>query len=172
MSLATFQAKWIPLERMRPIGGFYECPALVGCCLAMSKALYRELRGFDRHMIEWGVEDVDMGLKAWLLGYAVLHDPRPVIGHRFVSDSDNFTIQADSVTANEIRTARKNFTDSVWRDWKRRAQRRHSKKAWAAAWDLYKSRSDTAEEERDYLLSRRIHHERWYAKRFGLRWPR
>lgn len=171
MSLATFRAGWIPLHKMRGVGVFYECPALVGCCLAMSKDLYRELRGFDRHMIEWGVEDVDMGLKAWLLGYAVLHDPAPVIGHRFVSESSNFTVQEVNVVANEIRTARKHFTEPLWREWKRRAQRRYSRKAWAAAWALFEGRRQSVEEERDYLFSRRIHHEKWYARRFGLRWP-
>ncbi|MBN1444063.1 MAG: glycosyltransferase [Planctomycetes bacterium] len=172
MSLATFSARWIPLERMRRVGPFFEVPALVGCCLAMSKELYGKLRGFDRHMIEWGVEDVDMGIKAWLLGHAVLHDPSPIIGHRFISASTSFTVHAESVVANEIRTARKNFTEPVWNEWLRRAERRHSKTTWAAAWALYQGQSRSADEERRYLMSERVHDEAWYARRFGLRWPR
>ena len=32
-------------------------------------------------MIEWGSEDTDFGLKAWLMGSLVLSDPKAVIGH-------------------------------------------------------------------------------------------
>lgn len=171
LSLATFSAKWIPLERMRSLGAFYECPALVGCCLAVSKSLYRRLRGFDRHMIEWGVEDVDLGLKAWLLGHAVLHDPTSMIGHRFSSDRTSFTVRGESVMANEIRTAYKNFSDPVWSEWRRRARRRHGRRLWESAWRLHEGRLASAQDERDYLHSRRIHEVAWYARRFGLRWP-
>jgi GT2 family glycosyltransferase len=172
MSLSTFHSKWLPLERLRRIGPLYECPALVGCCLAISKKLYLELRGFDPDMIEWGVEDVDLGLKAWFLGRSVLHDPYAMIGHRFRSAFSNFTVRSESILANEIRTARKNFSESLWREWRRRMRRRTSTRLWKKAWASFETRRTSAEEEREYLQARRVHSETWYAHRFGLKWPR
>jgi GT2 family glycosyltransferase len=171
LSLDTFDSNWIPLQRMRSLGELYECPSLVGCCLAISKELYLKLRGFDPHMIEWGIEDVDLGLKAWLLGHGILHDPCARIAHRFRSAVDTFTVRVESVVANQIRAARKNFAAPIWREWKGRMRNRCSEKRWSAAWELYESLRESAEKEREYLLSLRIHDEGWYARRFGLRWP-
>lgn len=171
MSLLTFGSSWLPLRRLRPVGELYECPALVGCCLAISKDLYLKLRGFDRKMIEWGVEDVDLGLKAWLLGHGILHNPHARIAHRFRTGFTNFTVRGESVIANQIRAARKNFSERLWREWRRRAERRISKHAWSKSWALFEARRESAEEEREYLQAKRIHSEAWYAERFGLRWP-
>ena len=64
-------------------GRYYESPALVGCCLAVSRSLYKKLGGFAPDMVEWWVEDIDLALCAWLIGHEVLHDPFAEIGHRF-----------------------------------------------------------------------------------------
>ena len=171
LSLLTFRSDWVPLRRLRTMGTLYECPALVGCCLAISKDLYAKLRGFDPHMIEWGTEDVDLGLKAWLLGHGIVHDPMATIGHRFRSGFTNYSVRSESVLANEIRCARKNLTESLWREWTRRARRRNSKGMWAGAWKLFESRRASAEREREYIAEHRVHDPGWYARRFGLRWP-
>ena len=97
-------------------GEFYESPALIGCALAISRALYEELLGFDTGMKEWGVEDLDFGLKAWLMGSMVLNDPKALIGHRFRRAFDNYTVGAVHPLANQLRMARKHFTESVWLD--------------------------------------------------------
>ena len=172
LSLLTFTSGWLPLWRLRRVGELYECPALVGCCLAVSKELYLKLLGFDPHMIEWGIEDVDLGLKAWLMGHGVLHNPHAVIAHRFRTGFTNFTVHGESVVANEIRAARKNFAEPLWREWKRRAEKRTPRTIWTKAWALFQGRQPSAERERDYLMARRVHSEEWYARRFGLRWPR
>jgi hypothetical protein len=49
----------------------------IGCAFAMARELYDKLHGFDPHMFVWGVEDVDLALRCWLLGHAILHDPEP-----------------------------------------------------------------------------------------------
>jgi len=63
------------------------------------------------------------------MGGRVLHDPVPVVGHRF-SDHWRGDPVPDSVfLANQIRMARKNFSDAVWFDWVDRASRRQLRKA-------------------------------------------
>ena len=50
----------------------------------MSRKLYERLRGVDRDMREWGSEDLDLGLKAWLMGHSILNDPYATVAHRFL----------------------------------------------------------------------------------------
>lgn len=171
MSLLTFGCGWIPLKRMRRCGSYFESPSLVGCCLAMSRELYLKLRGFDPDMREWGVEDVDLGLKAWLMGSAILNDPYAVIGHRFRSNFTNFSVTTESILVNQLRAARKNFSETTWRDWIRRFRARHPRK-WEVAWEIFSSSRASAERERKYLLQHRVHDEYWYAERFGIAWPK
>jgi glycosyltransferase involved in cell wall biosynthesis len=171
ISLLTFASAWVPAKKMRWRGAYLESPSLVGCCVAISRKLYLKLRGFDPHMHEWGVEDVDLGLKAWLMGSAILNNPHAVIGHRFRDGFTNFTVATESVLANQLRSARKSFQEGTWRDWLRRFRARHPRR-WGAAWKLFESGRRTVEQERDYLLRARMHDEAWYAERFGLRWPR
>lgn len=138
----------------------------------MSRWLYDELGGFDAEMWEWGIEDVDLGLRAWLMGYSVLHDPDSVIGHRFSGRFDNFTVAQANVLANKMRMARKSFADPTWREWIRKSRSRRSKKTWNVAWKVFQKYRISVERERERLLSRRVHDEFWFARRFGLKWPR
>jgi hypothetical protein len=143
------------------------------------RELYDDLRGFDPHMLSWGVEDLDFGLKCWLMGHPILHDPQALIAHRFRQKFDNFDVPVEMLVHNQLRMARKNFTEGVWRDWVERCRHRnagglgeHPEGLWAAVWELFQSRRPSVESERSHLLSRRVRDEFWYAERFGLAWPR
>ena len=129
LELEQLDSAWLPLSAMRqhPHRGrlFYESPALAGGAFAVHRELYDDLRGFDPHMLCWGVEDLDFGLKCWLLGHPILHDPEPVIGHRFQQRFDNFEVPVEQLIVNQLRMARKNFTDSVWNEWIERCRRRY-----------------------------------------------
>lgn len=172
MRLDDFSCSWLPRRRLKRRGAYYETPALVGCCLALSRQLYRKLGGFDRHMLQWGVEDVDLSLKSWLLGYPVLNNPYAVIGHRFRGKLDGSSVAPESILVNELRCARKNFSGPVWKEWLRMFRARHSRKVFQSAWSLYLKGQSSLERERDYLLKHRVHDEYWYARRFRLTWPR
>ncbi len=174
LELDSFGCKWCGLETLKQRGAYFENPALVGCCLAISRKLYETLWGFDRDMIEWGQEDIDFGLKAWLMGYPILCEPRAIISHRFRNEFDNFSIAPTSTLLNSLRAARKNFTDPVWEEWHREFRRRRSYMSdedWAAGWSLFEARRESLERERTFLHAHRKHDEFWYAEKFGLRWP-
>ena len=176
VDLETFACGWVGLERMTPHGEaggrpLYASPSLIACCAAMSREAYEALRGFDRGLYTWGLEDLDFGLKAWLTGYPVLHDPEPVIGHRFQAGFAGYTVPTEDVVANKLRIARKHFSDPVWEDWLGRARVRQPDWPWEAAWALFEAGRDGLGREREYLLSRRAHDEFWFAERFGLSWP-
>ncbi|HEY5312109.1 MAG TPA: glycosyltransferase [Pirellulales bacterium] len=183
VDLATLSCGWRELERMRKArlgpATLYESPALIGCALAVHRELYAKLWGFDRHMRLWGVEDLDFGLKCWLMGHSILHDPEAVVGHRFRAAFDNYTAPLENLMANQLRLAYKNFAPGVWADWLDRCRRRHPERLvdhpeglWAHVWKIFDTDRPSADRERSYLQSQRARDEFWYADRFGLPWPR
>jgi NifU-like protein involved in Fe-S cluster formation len=170
-NLETLEQKWIGLENMTRQERFYESPALIGCCMAISRDLYDKLWGFDPGMRAWGTEDVDLGLKAWLMGHPVLHDPEAIIGHVFQSQFDRYAVPEADALMNHLRLARKNFSDRLWHNWLERFRSRHPAGLWAEIWSLFQQERDSVERERAYLLNYRVHSEYWYAHRFGLNLP-
>ncbi len=183
LNLNDFSCGWLALSQLNsvPDGGrrFFESPALIGCALAVSRRLYDKLWGFDSLMRFWGAEDLDFGLKCWLLGHRILHDPEAVVGHRFRGSFDNFSVPAEHVIANQLRMARKSFTLATWRDWVDRcrlshpgALAEHPEGLWALAWGIFDAERASVEQERSYLLGHRVRDEFWFAERFALTWPR
>jgi YD repeat-containing protein len=127
----------------------------------------------------WGVEDLDFGLKSWLMGHPILHDPEAVVGHRFRASFDNYDVPVEHTVVNQLRMARKNFTPGVWAEWLDRCRLRHPGRLadrpeglWARVWELFEEQRPSVEQERAYLHARRQRDEFWYAERFGLTWPR
>ncbi len=183
VELETLDCGWLSLNRLRHVierqRPFYESPALIGCALAVSRELYDKLWGFDPHMRMWGVEDLDFGLKCWLLGHRILHDPEAVVGHRFRRSFDNYAVPLEHILVNQLWMARKNFTAAVWSQWVEHCRERHAgglsdhpEGLWALVWELFQADRASVEQERSYLHAHRIRDEFWYAERFGLSWPR
>ena len=183
MDLQTFDPHWQTLDEMQPVGEgrtrFYASPALIGCGFAVSRVLYDKLWGFDTQMYYWGVEDLDFGLKCWLMGHRILHDPQAVIAHHFRTTFDNYSVPVEYLLVNQLRMARKHFTHAVWAAWLEHCRQRnlgplaeHPEGLWAHVWQLFESERASVEQERSYLHARRVRDEFWYAERFGLSWPR
>ncbi|MEI8379568.1 MAG: glycosyltransferase [Planctomycetota bacterium] len=182
MDLQEFEVAWLPLSDLRVVQEgsrkLYHSPAAIGCAFAITRQLYETLWGFDPDMRAWGVEDLDFSLKCWLMGYPIMHDPDPVIGHRFQKSFDNYSVPPEELLANRLRMARKNFTHATWEAWVADCRSKNSQSLedhpeglWTRAWQIFESRRDSVEQERAYLMSRRVRDEIWYASRFGLEWP-
>lgn len=183
LDLETLECRWLELTEMAEMTGLgeplYESPALIGCAFALSRILYDKLWGFDPHMRYWGVEDLDLGLKCWLLGHKIVHDPEIYVAHRFRERFDTYGVPVEHVMANQLRMAYKNLSPSVWQDWVGGCRGRaasdvlpeHPEGVWAQAWRLFDQARSSADPERRSLHGRREHDEFWYARRFGLSWP-
>ena len=179
--LQQFDCRWLGLAELKRSDGlpFYESPALIGCAFAISRDLYDRLWGFDPHMRSWGTEDLDLALKAWLAGAPILHDPEAVVGHYFRASFDNYPVPVEDVLVNQLRMARKHFTQTVWEEWLAAIRRStqadtngHPEGLWARAWHQFESDRSSVEQERAYLQALRVHDEFWYARHFDLPWPR
>jgi GT2 family glycosyltransferase len=170
LKLPDFEGHWLSIRQMRRRGAFFDSPTLCGCCFAISRSLYEKLRGFDSHFIQWGPEDFDLGLKAWLLGHPIVSDPLPAIGHLFRSEFP-YLVQTESILANKIRIAWKNFTPEGFQDWLEVFRPRQAVDLWNHAWSSFQERFESAEEERQYLMNLRVHDESWFAREFACGWP-
>jgi GT2 family glycosyltransferase len=173
ITLESFDVWWVPFEAMTPHAAtrFYLQPTFIGCVVAMSHKLYDRLWGFDTGMLVYGAEDTDFGVKAWLMGHPVLHDPEPVIGHRFRQDFDNYVVPSEHILCNQLRMARKAFSDPVWFDWLARFSSWQPADLWERGWRQYLAGHESVERERAYLMANRVHDEFWYARTFGQSWP-
>jgi len=182
IDLQTLTCAWTPISELRrsPQGHseLYESPALIGCAFALSQQLYELLWGQDTGMLTCGVEGVDLGMKSWLLGYPVLLDPCAVVGHRFPTAKSTASANTVQMLADQLRMARKTFTETVWNKWVQMARPRFQQSSpdipegiWTRAWLLFEQGRAGVEEERAYLHGRRIRDEFWFAEYFELHWP-
>jgi glycosyltransferase involved in cell wall biosynthesis len=182
LDLETFDCGWVSLGELSHVveggRGFFESPALIGCALAVSRELYEKLLGFDSRMKSWGVEDLDFGLRCWLMGSRILHDPRASVAHRFQTSFETYSVPVEHVIVNQLRMARKIFSPSVWSEWVERCRERvaeglhgHPEGLWAHAWRLFTDDLPSVEEQRFYLQARLEHDAFWFATKFGLLWP-
>jgi GT2 family glycosyltransferase len=173
LELTEFKCRWSGVDSLRRRGRFYESPALIGCCFAISRTLYDELGGFDLGMKQWGVEDIDFGLRAWLMGSLILNDSEAVVGHRFRRSFDNFEVSAVHPLVNQLRMARKTFASELWLEWLAACKQRHA--AWPGLWQetctVLAQERETLESQREYLLQHRMRDEYWFADYFNLSWP-
>jgi GT2 family glycosyltransferase len=172
VDLENLQWSWLKPADLTRSGPFFESPTLIGCCLALTRSLYERLGGFDPDMFSWGVEDVELGVKSWMLGHPVLCEPRAIVGHRFQTGGFHYTVPNEHILANRLRMACKLFRPDVWPVWLDQFRAKQSASEWQAAWRIFLERRGSAEKERAYLLQHRVHDEFSYAARFRLRWPR
>lgn len=61
----------------------YPIPLTCGCFVAMRRAVFEEMQGFDRGMVLYGSEDIELSLQLWLRGYECRVLPQVTVAHRF-----------------------------------------------------------------------------------------
>jgi GT2 family glycosyltransferase len=76
---------------------------LAGCaCMVMTRAFFESVGQFDA-MRSYGMEDVEMCIRAWLLGYSVIMVPKVEVAHLFKKTP--FTPAWHDYVYNRLRTA-------------------------------------------------------------------
>ncbi len=84
-------------------GGPYETPCVIACCLATRRTCFEELGGFDAGAIRWGLEDVELSLRAWFLGYRCLVSPCAQVAHYFKQNGRNYSVSWEEYDRNLLR---------------------------------------------------------------------
>lgn len=151
--------RWL---RSRPSGPA-EVPFICGCFLALRRADFESVGGFDEGLVTWGSEDAELSLRVWRSGLRCLVVPDAEISHLFRA-SFGYPVDQAAVVHNILRVAAIHFSPSslrrVLEHWGR-----HS--SFAAAFgrlDLAdisaRRKAITAQSRRDDL---------WFFHRFGMR---
>jgi len=142
----------------------YPVPLLPGACMAVRRETFQATGGFDRNLIRYGVEDCELGLRLWLLGYELWLVPAVEVSHEF-HHRIPYEVDWRTVLHNRLRMASLHFSSS------RRGRVLDALKEFpdfATALDLV-SRSNAAS-QRSELESRRKYDDDWFFQRFGLNW--
>lgn len=91
---------WLAQQSTEP----YEVPCIMGCCSGMRRELFHEMGGFDPRHVRWGVEDVEMSLRTWYLGYRCMVSPQAQVAHYFKRNKPrNFSISWEEYDINLLR---------------------------------------------------------------------
>jgi GT2 family glycosyltransferase len=142
----------------------YPVPLLPGACMAMRRDTFEYTGGFDQGLIRYGIEDCELSLRFWLLGYELWLDPAVDVAHQF-REQIPYTVPWRTVLHNRLRMAFLHLSDS------RRERVVEALKTYPAfqAADALVSQGDMKVRRAD-LISRRKRDDDWYFQRFRLRW--
>ncbi len=72
----------------------YDVPLLPGFFLAVRRRVFVTVGGFDETYSRWGMEDLDLSVRLWTLGYDCLLEPEVVVRH-LAKDDDLPDYQRD-----------------------------------------------------------------------------
>jgi GT2 family glycosyltransferase len=96
----SFGVEWLPPQGNEP----HPVGLAPGCLLAMRRNVFQATGGFDDGMILWGMEDSELSLRLWLLGYELRLIPSVEVAHLF-REKHPYRIDWSCVIHNMLRVA-------------------------------------------------------------------
>jgi glycosyltransferase involved in cell wall biosynthesis len=159
MTLAgpDFSPVWLPQLRGDP----YPVPIACGCAQMFFRAWFDQIGRYDR-MRTYGVEDLEISLRSWLLGGPVLVVPRASIAHYFRT-ATTCSVTWPDVIHNALRMARLHFDgdrlDRIERYWAAHPARDEA---------VALLRASNLDEQRARFDRRRRRSADWYCETFGI----
>lgn len=98
---AELDIEWLP----RPTGTEPAAvPMVPGCCIAMRRAVFEAVGGFDPGLRQWGSEDNELCLRLWTAGYEVRIAPDVTVAHLF-RPRHPYRVDWSAVLHNKMRVA-------------------------------------------------------------------
>lgn len=97
---------WFEPQDIKPP---YEVPFTPGGCQAFRLSTFDKLGRFDEGLTKWGYQDIELCLRAWLLGYRVMVNPDSRVAHYF-RDKREFEVPDQGVLYNFLRVIHKHFS--------------------------------------------------------------
>jgi glycosyltransferase involved in cell wall biosynthesis len=102
---ATLEPSWFEPASHRP----YDVPLTTGACQAFRRRTFEAVGRYEDGFTRWGFEDVEICLRAWLLGYRVVVSPNAVVAHYF-RESRNYEVSDIDITYNFLRMIHMHFS--------------------------------------------------------------
>jgi len=139
----------------------FPCAILPGGCLAVVKAVFDDVGGFDRGFRVWGFEDIEFSIKLWLFGYRCYVQPAVKVLHLF-RHAHPYHVTFDHVHYNMLRMAYSHFKES--RILACRKLIHHANRAMIEKQVV----EGGALEQRQNYFQRRKFSDDWFMKAFGI----
>lgn len=98
---------FIPEDTNKP----YDVPITPGGCQAFRRDTFRSIGRFDEGFTQFGFQDVEICLRAWLLGFRVMVNPAAVVAHYF-RESRNYEVEDIGIIYNYLRLIHTHFAPS------------------------------------------------------------
>lgn len=96
--------RWL---RERPAAAT-DVPFICGCFLALRRATFDELGGFDDGLVRWGSEDAELSLRVWRRGLRCVVVPDAVVAHLF-RPTFGYAVEWEHTLHNMLRVAAVHF---------------------------------------------------------------
>jgi glycosyltransferase involved in cell wall biosynthesis len=90
-------------------GGPYDVPLTTGACQAFRARNFLALGRYEDGFTRWGFEDVELCMRAWLLGYRVVVNPEAIVAHHF-REARGYDVDDVEVTYNFLRMLHLHFS--------------------------------------------------------------
>lgn len=152
-------AGWIHRTESDP----FEVPCIIGCCFGVRREVFEDLGAFDPGHVRWGVEDLELSLRTWFLGYRCVVNPAVEVAHFFKHNTPrNFTVCWEDYDVNLLRCVLTYFNDG----------RRTAILSGIKARENYQRSLARVMSDRDFwerraaLQARFVRGEDWYFSRF------
>ena len=148
---------WLPCtDSVAPV------PFHIGACQAVRAGAFWDAGGYDEGMTKWGSEDIELCLRMWLLGYAVLAQPATLVYHLFRT-SRSYDVDARLIMYNHLRLALLHFDETTLdKIVGQMLAFPEVEKSLAMAM------TDGTWQRRQELLARRKRSFEWFRRRFGM----
>lgn len=140
-----------------------EVPFICGCFLALRRADFEALGGFDDGFVTWGSEDAELSLRVWRSGLRCLVVPDAEISHLFRA-SFGYPVDQAAVVHNILRVAAIHFKQPALR---RVLEHWGGHSSFAAAFGRLDFADISARQEVITANSRRD--DQWFFRRFDMR---
>lgn len=137
-------------------------PLVCGCFMAMRRATFDAVGGFDNGFVLWGQEDAELSIRLWTLGYTCLLVPAVDVSHLF-RPSHHYHIDWETVLHNMLRLAVIHFRQERI---DRLLDHARANGAFPAAWE--RLTASDAWERRAVIQAARRHDDTWFFDRFGM----
>jgi GT2 family glycosyltransferase len=152
--------EWLNRKSNNP----YPVPLLPGACMAIHRETFDAVGGFDRGLIRYGVEDCELSLRLWLLGYELWLVPAVDVAHQF-REHIPYAVDWRTVLHNRLRMAFLHLS----------GPRRDRVIKTLEIFPSYRAAHKLVFREdlnlrRAELMARRRYDDDWYFQRFNLKW--
>lgn len=151
----------MPVWLSRMLTDPYQVPVGCGCVQMFFKTWFEQIGGYDK-MRTYGVEDLEISIRSWLLGGPVHVVPMASVAHFFRS-STTCKVGWPDVIYNSLRMAHLHFSGD-------RLEKLEAH--WSGHSDYKEARellgNSDINERRAWLDARRVHSADWYCEKFGI----